>query len=596
MSKNENSGRLQKQFVSRLQKWLGLASSEAGVGGASTQTVPGRRPAASASACAGPVRPRSFEERLKQALRSGERVAVGKLQILNVASLRRRLHDGDGASLERIHLCLEGTLRKHLGRDEYFIRYDDENYAIVYPGLDELAARLKTIAIANDVLSKFFGAGRDLGDLRLKGGAASIEGSAMLRDGNCSDSLFEALESAETLDIMSADAAPGEQPIPTDDDDRIEETFARLEILLDQAIAGLSQMDVESGPASRTRAQGPGWHMQDLIGLLRSELDTACALIDGAQSHASALHQMARKVHEFLEDIDRKTIPATAEFPSSRGRPAKPSQTTAAAFGEPTFAFEPLLNLKHSAVSTYMCVFYLDWDGCLQRSDSCIRYPMSRVFHPMADLLVLSRAAVELRALLDEGRPCAISATVHADTLDSAIERQRYIRELAALPHEIRRLLMIEIIGFEVGIWPGKVVHTAQRIAHLPRACFARLNLSYTHIPELGFGPLSGLGTCFQPNRGHGWLERHLDAFARKTSASNLLACITGVDTPEKLEMIRKAGVLYAGGLAVSRALSHPLGVVCWPDLTAASGNRDRDPRSLEKNHSVSRQAATSRR
>jgi len=583
MSHDDVSDALQRKIVSKLQNWLGMAGSQAAPGTAPAQVVPTPRTANSTSD--GASQPSSFEARLKQVLKSSDRVAAGKIQILNISSLHTRLGADDATSLERIHLCLEGTLKKHLGRDDFYIRYDNENYAIVFPGLDDVTARLKTVAIANDVLSKFFGDRRDLGDLRLKSSAVDLEGTEGSAGDGLSDLLFEALESAQAVDILETGSASTSQPTQNGNGDTAEAAFSRLEILLDQAIAGLAQLGTDTGPAVRGRAQGPGWHMQDLVGLLRSELDTACRLIEDARAPAPALQQMASEVHHFLEAFDRKLRAQPAEAAAPPAPSTMPAGSPAELSDQPSFSFEPLLQLKRSAVSTYMCVFYLQWDGSLQRSDSCVRYPLSRDFHPMADLLVLARAATELRSLLDEGRRCAISATVHADTLASVLERQRYIQELSALPSEIRRLLMIEVVGFESGIWPGKVLQVAQSISHLPRACFARLNLSYPHIPDLGFGPLSGLGACFPAKCRQDWLLRHLEGFARKTAASQLLACITGVDTPERLALARDAGVLYAGGTAVSKPLPRPLGVVPWSEIRQ-TGDRshtdgDRDPRSL---------------
>jgi len=581
MAKPPVSESRKKRFVGALQRWLGFISSPRESAGSARHTHASYQaedpdwPAACGRA--------NFDHRLQNLLNDKGEVAAGGLQILNLEKLRARLGDERDSNIERIHLFVEAVLNKNLGRKDFFIRYDDNNYAVVLPELDATNARLKVVAIADEILAKFFGANRDLADIQLRVGAKAVDGTVSEETRSSADFLFETLKNAEAIDVVERDQAAAtfqvaeQAPVSEDtaegrEDHEAEAVFSRLELLLEQALITQRHLQSADSPCDgKTNGHAPAWGVEELTALLHEELTTAQKTIAGfPDADHKILHHLLTQVENVLQTLKKTGYKAEPRVVPGAGqgtveRAGSQSQTA----NEPVYSYEPILNLKKGYVSTYLCRFDLYRGRKLYRSNDCVPYPYSREFHPTADLLILAQSASVVRALIDDNQPSAVTATVHADTLASSAECQRYLAELSRLPQEVCRLLILEVFGFEKRIWPARIVKSLRLVRQYVRACFARVELDYPHITELENAPLLGVGTTIPHNLSPELLGKRLKMFAAKAHAAQLVSCVGDIRTGQQLEMVHGENILFARGLCVGRPMRYPVGVLPYVDFVS---------------------------
>lgn len=99
-------------------------------------------------------------------LKKKELVASGKLQLLGLAKIRKRLgRRWRGLSLV-VYRTVEEVLHSHLGSDsDFFVRYKDENYLIFFARTNLEESQQKTALIAQDIQQRLF----ELGEEELRG-------------------------------------------------------------------------------------------------------------------------------------------------------------------------------------------------------------------------------------------------------------------------------------------------------------------------------------------------------------------------------------------------------------------------------------------
>lgn len=149
----------------------------------------------------------------------------------------------------------------------------------------------------------------------------------------------------------------------------------------------------------------------------------------------------------------------------------------------PVFTFVPLWEVKVNAITTYLCAV-----GGIEPG-------------PQADLLLLSRAVVELQRFETENRPALIMCPVRHATLSDAGYLAKYELLCKSIPVTQRNFLIFKIEGLPPGILKSGGVHYPFVLKKYGRAIFAETAIAETTdlsgLRNAGFDG-SGLSTLME--------------------------------------------------------------------------------------------------
>lgn len=144
---------------------------------------PETQPNAGSTTTADPqhVTAEGFESHLLDLLSSQPACMIGRLNLIGLHQLRDVLGKRWEHVQGRVHDKVQTILRKNLAREDVFIRRSDVEYMVCHANLSDQQARMKSIQIAQEIMSFFLGTA-ELEKVTIRTALASTDGSVKFEE------------------------------------------------------------------------------------------------------------------------------------------------------------------------------------------------------------------------------------------------------------------------------------------------------------------------------------------------------------------------------------------------------------------------------
>ena len=111
---------------------------------------------------AGPRMDEDFIVELEQLAKKDGQLSGGKVQFVSLDPMKERFGDQWTAFEDKAFTIADGVIRDHLGGSDLHSRYHDQGFLLLFPGLSETEAMVKTDAIATAIAHKLLGENADV--------------------------------------------------------------------------------------------------------------------------------------------------------------------------------------------------------------------------------------------------------------------------------------------------------------------------------------------------------------------------------------------------------------------------------------------------
>jgi len=147
------------------------------------------------------------------------------------------------------------------------------------------------------------------------------------------------------------------------------------------------------------------------------------------------------------------------------------------------YTYRPIWSARNHAVAAYGCRATVDDDaGGQLTSHEIVPADAPARFLSRLDLLVLRRAAQDLVWAEREGKKMLLAIPLHYETMARARARVAYVSECQMIPAELRRNLLVELVGMEEGVPAGRLNDLTQPIAAECRGVLLSLPMGYSRF------------------------------------------------------------------------------------------------------------------
>jgi hypothetical protein len=569
--------------IRRLFRQDELPSGSSGSRGAS-RTAAGQPPCPPREARrADPAFDRDLANRLGRAP-ARDFVLAGKINLLDVDAIRTRLGARWPALEERVHIIVRDTLRSRLDAKDLFTRYRDNTYLIVFSEANATEAKLKTLLIGREITTKLFGeseADRD-STVRVQTVVAKVNGEIARQSIDVTAALSDALTEAERTEIGAADADHdadhiGDSPL----------TQQQIQDLLGDAVQDIEALESYRGEPEdmvivEDRAQQALRRLRDLEEALSADdkawktaptSPKATAPMPGeAEPRASATIAWkgmtvdpARVVREYIDRGDREIARRKDPLVWIRDTQEPDPDVPAA-----TFSYLPMWNSAQNRIALYLCHAALHVSGLGFASGALTEGSPDPVVIDTVDRLTLRQAKTALEDMTAKKRLNMISLPVHFSSLNRPSAREQYLRICHAIPEDLRRMLVWEVVRAPPGTWKLQLGRALAPLQRLGRATYLRIELDqsgfpmglgyFEHLPAVGIRAV-GLDLS-AVTLSESAAVMSLTAIAKDSGPHGLACYAYGLSSPVLVKTAAQLRFEHLSGPAIARAADAPQGVI----------------------------------
>jgi hypothetical protein len=159
-----------------------------------------------------PKKQEKLEELCKQLFKQKELITSGKLQLIGLQKIKKRMGKKWQGLSRIVYETTESVIDEHMGKGDIFIRYKDDSYVIIFAHADPGEARLKAAIIAKEIQDRLFALDEEeLRDLEIRQAIGQIKTdmfmeAGFLDDMSAMDSMFDDLE--DDPDLLEDEGDP----------------------------------------------------------------------------------------------------------------------------------------------------------------------------------------------------------------------------------------------------------------------------------------------------------------------------------------------------------------------------------------------------
>jgi hypothetical protein len=227
------------------------------------------------------------------------------------------------------------------------------------------------------------------------------------------------------------------------------------------------------------------------------------------------------------------------------------------------FGYRPVWTVRSHAIAAYSCKPMLRTPGGDIATSYAVVPPEAPTrFLSRLDLLALRQAAQDLVAMEREGKAVLLVISVHYETLARTRARIAYVSELQMIAENLRRKLMLELVGVADAVPASRLNELTSAIANECRAVLILLARGFTHFDIIRKTKIfaCGLGAG-DDDRREGELFAEFDRFCEEIEAIGRKKYLVDVNTTSLLTAAIGAGFDYVDGDAVADLEEQPDGV-----------------------------------
>ncbi len=121
---------------------FGAASEARSPGAAATAVQRGRRRELAHA---------TFQQRIAELLEQRSNAVAGKMQFVDLEAIKAELGERWQTIADKVREVTERTIQRRLAPEDAYVAYDQDNYLLLFANLSEAQARIKAMAIANEI-------------------------------------------------------------------------------------------------------------------------------------------------------------------------------------------------------------------------------------------------------------------------------------------------------------------------------------------------------------------------------------------------------------------------------------------------------------
>lgn len=153
-----------------------------------------------------------LEELCKQLFKQKELITSGKLQLIGLQKIKKRMGKQWKGLSKIVYETTEDVIDSHMGKGDIFIRYKDDSYVIIFAYASPEEARLKAAIIAKEVQERLFALDEEeLRDIEIRQAISEIS-TDMFMDSGFFDDM------SDSMDVMFDDLEDNPELIEDDGD------------------------------------------------------------------------------------------------------------------------------------------------------------------------------------------------------------------------------------------------------------------------------------------------------------------------------------------------------------------------------------------
>jgi EAL domain-containing protein (putative c-di-GMP-specific phosphodiesterase class I) len=122
---------------------------------------------------------KDFEGRLNDIIEHFVTVSTGHVQLLDLDKIAKVLGDTYAKRKDVIERVVSRAIERHLAPDDVYTQYSDSSYVVVFARLDDKAAQLKTLLIADEIAEKLLGKSNEKNLVEVKTASVKEDGQVM---------------------------------------------------------------------------------------------------------------------------------------------------------------------------------------------------------------------------------------------------------------------------------------------------------------------------------------------------------------------------------------------------------------------------------
>lgn len=224
------------------------------------------------------------------------------------------------------------------------------------------------------------------------------------------------------------------------------------------------------------------------------------------------------------------------------------------------YIYRPMWTVRSQAVTAYHCLPTRPGEdgGMLVGYDVIPRDAPPR-FIPRLDGVLLRKAAQELTWLRSADKPLLLAIPVHFETLARTRSRVAYINDCHDIPEELRRYLVLELVGVEDGIPSGRLIELTSALCTECRALLIRLPIGFTDFDAVGKTQATACGLAVdEPTMAEALLFKEFNRFCEEAEQVHKQKYVHGLSSPSLLTAALGAGFDYVDGETVASVTEEP--------------------------------------
>ena len=478
-----------------------------------------------------------------------------------------------------MHTIVRDTLRGRLDAKDLFTRYRDNTYLIVFSEANAAEAKLKTLLIGREITTKLFGESEADPDstVRVQTVVAKVNGQIARESIDVTAALSDALAEAERTEIAAGANHIGETPL----------TPNQIQDLLGDAVQDIEALESYRGEPEdmiivEDRAQQALRRLRELEEALSADdkawktvptSHKATAPIPGeAEPGAPATIAWkgmtvdpARVVREYIDRGDREIARRKDPLVWIRDT-EEPAPNVPAA----TFSYLPMWNSAQNRIALYLCQAALHVSGLGFASGALTEGSPDPVVIDTVDRLTLRQAKTALEDMAAKKRVNMISLPVHFSSLNRPSAREQYLRICHAIPDDLRRMLVWEVVRAPPGAWKLQLGRALAPLQRLGRATYLRIELDqsgfpmglgyFEHLPAIGIRAV-GLDLS-AVTLSESAAVMSLTAVAKDSGHHGLACYAYGLSSPVLVKTAAQLRFEHLSGPAIARAADAPQGII----------------------------------
>lgn len=523
--------------------------------GADAATGVRKAPSAAATdaARAGPVTVTGteFAERARVAatwMGPDETVIAGIVDLPDIDTVKRSVGQRWERVSEQIDTAIRRILDKRLSRNDFFTRYGDDAYVIVFTQSSELDARLKCALLAQEIEQFLFGIDPEAEEPAAMTSVAAIPATALSGErGKAGDVIAAVRERAPPPARM------------TDGNERLRAALADVRTLIEDLGRrdGASRSEPAGSRLSRDRLDSLR-HVGDVITSLQER--PAKTSPGRTDAPGGTLRPLATLLHDLIEDAASALPPPEALVGDTMVEVDKTSIS---------FKYTPIWYTPRNAIGVYTCVLCIETDGTEIEYFHVPRDGFDGDTLLEMDKITLRRAVHDLGETLRSNRLNAVSIPVSFETLIRPKSQQQYLALCASIGSQLKDYVAWELVNVPIDAWHRRLpplvaplLNHGRNVSLRPDRELFRFGDLLDHLGALRAARVRTICLDVTAERQpEASTHRRIEQLAERAEGHHLNCHLTRLTTLSFVTAAIGAGIQYLSGPIIAEAVDHPIGL-----------------------------------